>query len=139
MWLFRFGKCTIVTARLYAVIAALLFTVVCCGYVYARPSYDMGASDSPLTHHNAERTRISATWTDYLADCGGESVIENSVHTRITWNNKYENNIVEWSGFFAESKLRSRGLFFTTIEHILFVKMEPTESSIFADIAIILP
>ena len=138
MWHFRFGKCSIVTARLYAVVAAFLFTIACFGYVYARPNYDL-VSDSPRTHHNVERTRISATWTDYLADCGGENVIENSVHTRITWNNKYENNIIEWSGFFAESKTRAKGIFFTTIEHILFVKMDPTESSILADIAVILP
>ena len=43
---------------------------------------------------------------DYLGDCGGEKVIDNSVHTKIIFNEKYENNVINWSGYFAEVKVR---------------------------------
>jgi hypothetical protein len=39
-----------------------------------------------------------------LVDCGGEKIIENSVHTKILWNEKYENNVVTWEGFYADVK-----------------------------------
>jgi hypothetical protein len=83
-----------VTARIYAVIVVTLLAFVSCYYVYQRPSF--GLHEAPLTHHNFESNQISATWSDYLVDCGGEKIIENSVHTKILWNDRYENNVVSW-------------------------------------------
>lgn len=60
VWLFRLGKCTIVTARLYAVIVAFLLTAVSGYYVYQRPSFTL--HEAPLTHHNLESNQIKATW-----------------------------------------------------------------------------
>jgi len=131
------GKCSIVTARLYAVIAAALLAVVSCYYVYMRPNYNF--HEAPLTHHNIERTRLSTSWPDYLIDCGGEKIIENSVHTKILWNDKYENNVVEWTGYFADVKYRSKGWLFPDIEPNVLVKMEPSESSVFADLVLTVP
>ncbi len=66
-----------------------------------RPSY--------LTHMNAYETPkdskdINSSWEDFLKDCGGEVIIENNVHARKIFNEKYESNVVTWRGYFAESK-----------------------------------
>jgi hypothetical protein len=55
-----------------------------------RPDYTI--SSNPLFHHNIESLPIDATWTDYLTDCGGEKVIDNYIHTKLVFNEKYENN-----------------------------------------------
>jgi len=102
IWHFRLGKCSIVTNRIYAIIAAAIFSFAACTYVYYRPNFAM--HHNPLSHHNIESLEISTTWPEFLKDCGGEQVIENFVHTKMVFNEKYENNVVEWSGHFAEIK-----------------------------------
>ena len=105
-------------------------------YVYMRPHWNMNMN--PLVHHNEESVRISTTWEDFLKDCGGEQVIENFVHTKMVFNDKYENNVVNWSGYFADVKKKDKSLLGLSDEHFLtiFVKMEPSESSIFADLVL---
>jgi len=137
VWHIRLGKCSIVTARMYAIIAAILLAVISCTYVYMRPNYQF--HEGPLTHHNLDSTRISTTWQEYLVDCGGEKIIENSVHTKIVWNDKYENQVIEWQGFFADVKYRNKGFLFPDIEPNILVKMEPSESTIFADLVLTVP
>lgn len=82
--------------------------------------------------------RIQTSWAEYLQDCGGEQVIENFVHTKMVFNDKYENNVISWSGFFAEVKKEERSVFGINNEHQLsiLVKMEPSESTIFADLVL---
>ena len=65
-------------------------------------------------------------------------MIENFVHTKMVFNDKYENNIISWNGFFAEVKERQKSFFGFNNEHHLsiLVKMEPSESSIFADLVL---
>lgn len=100
----------------------------------------MGLHESPLQHHNIESKKIDATWLDYLGDCGGEKVIDNSVHTKIVFNDKYENNVINWSGYFAEVKIRQQGIFwFSGKELNILVKMDPSESTIFADLVLTVP
>lgn len=137
VWHFRFGKCSIVTARVYAVVVAVLIAILSCYYVYLRPNFVL--HEAPLSHHNLESEKINESWSDYLVDCGGEKIIENSVHTKILWNEKYENNIVQWSGYFAESRSRNNGVWFSDVELNVLVKMEPSESTIFADLVMTVP
>lgn len=56
----------------------------------------------------------------------------------MVFNDKYENNIINWSGFFAEAKQQQRSLFGLNNSHHLsiLVKMEPSESTIFADLVL---
>ena len=56
----------------------------------------------------------------------------------MVFNEKYENNVVEWSGFFAEIKQRQTPLFWFNNDHHLsvLVKMSPSESAIFADLVL---
>ena len=72
-------------------------------------------------------------------DCGGEKVIENSVHTKIIWNERYENNIIEWEGYFADVKYRQKGFLFPDVEPNVLVKMDPSESPVFADLVLTVP
>jgi len=136
IWHFRLGKCSIVTARIYAIIGLVLFAIGSGCYVYMRPSFDF--HQNPLVHHNVESYKIRTTWPDFLQDCGGEQVIENFVHTKMVFNDKYENNIITWSGFFTEVKEKQRSIFGFNNEHHLsiLVKMEPSESAIFADLVL---
>ena len=136
IWHFRLGKCSIVTARIYAILALVVFAGISGFYVYMRPNFNF--HDNPLIHHNEESARIHTSWPEFLQDCGGEQVIENFVHTKMVFNDKYENNIISWSGFFAEIKEKQKSLFGMNNEHHLsiLVKMEPSESSIFADLVL---
>ena len=96
--------------------------------------------DSPLQHHNLESKKIEASWSDYLEDCGGEKVIDNSVHTKLVFNEKYENNVVNWSGYFAEVKVRQTGILWTSVKELnILVKMDPSESTIFPDLVLTVP
>ena len=56
----------------------------------------------------------------------------------MVFNDKYENNVISWSGYFAEVKERQKSLFGFNNEHHLsiLVKMEPSESEIFADLVL---
>lgn len=136
VWHFRLGKCSIVTSRIYAIIAILLFSIFCCGYVYMRPSWDL--NQNPLFHHNIESKKIDATWKDYLVDCGGSAVIENQVHAKMRFNEAYENNEVAWKGYFAEVKARQTGVALFGSDHHLsiLIKMAPSESEIYADLVV---
>lgn len=101
IWQFRLGKCHVVISRGYAMVILILFTALSLYYVYMRPSY-FGPStpfEQPRESH-----RITATWEEFLQDCGGEVIVENNVHARNIFNQKYENNQVSWKGYFAETK-----------------------------------
>lgn len=56
----------------------------------------------------------------------------------MVFNDKYENNVVNWSGYFAEIKKRQTPLFFFSNDHHLsmLIKMSPSESAIFADLVL---
>jgi hypothetical protein len=99
------GKCSIILARIYAIIILVLFACLSGFYVYMRPSFLI--SQNPLRHHNENSKEISVTWPEYLQDCGGEKVIENFVAAKMNFNEKYENNIVSWSGYYADVKSKS--------------------------------
>ena len=83
----RIGKCTIVIARCYAIVALLCFSVFAVYYVSIRPSVfqHIHAYETPK-----ESKEISLTWDDFLKDCGGEIIVENYVHAKTVFNTKYE-------------------------------------------------
>ena len=124
------------TDRIYAIIVLVLFAIGSGFYVYMRPSFNF--HENPLVHHNVESVRIQTAWPEFLVDCGGEQVIENFVHTKMVFNDKYENNIINWSGYFAEVKEKQKSFLGLNNEHHLsiLVKMEPSESTIFADLVL---
>jgi hypothetical protein len=116
-------------SRIYAIILAVVFSALSGYYVYMRPTFIINSN--PLFHHNVESVSISTTWPEYLQDCGGEKVIENFVAAKMTFNEKYENNIINWSGYFAEVKSKQQSGFnlFDNDHHLsILVKMSPSES-----------
>lgn len=87
--------------------------------------------------HPTESKEIAATWEQFLEDCGGEIVVENYVHARSVFNKKYESNIVEWYGYYAETKQTNALPFFSSDHAInVLVKMWPTESSLYPDLVL---
>lgn len=64
IWHFRLGKCSIVTARLYAIIGLVMVAIGCGTYVYMRPSFNF--HENPLVHHNIESKSIYTTWPEFL-------------------------------------------------------------------------
>ena len=88
-----------------------------------------------------ESKPISATWEDFLKDCGGEVVVENFVHARSIFNKKYESNIVTWDGYFVETKKPSGQVPWFGSDHALnvLVKMMPSESALYPDLVLSIP
>eukprot|EP00347_Sterkiella_histriomuscorum_P017670 403348446 len=134
IWQFRLGKCHVVMARGYALGVLLLFTLFSVYYVYMRPGFS-----TPLHPYEVpkESKEISYTWEDFLQDCGGTVIVENNVHARNIFNEKYESNIVSWKGNFAESKVTNSLPFFGS-DHALnvLIKMQPSESPLYPDLVL---
>jgi hypothetical protein len=78
-----------------------VFSIFAMYYVYMRPSYF-----TPLHPYEkpADSKTITASWNEFLSDCGGEVIVENYVHARKIFNDKYENNIINWQGVYADTK-----------------------------------
>ena len=92
--------------RLYAVVIFLLFSAFSCYYVYSRP---FSAHHSFLDPPQPESLWINKTWTDYLESCAGEKIIENQVHALHLFTQTYENNIVDWDGYYIDTKIKQKG------------------------------
>lgn len=111
-----------------------LFLIVSLYYVYMRPSMF-----TPITPYETplESKEINTSWEEFLKDCGGEVVVENYVHARSVFNKKYEANIIQWTGYFAESKKTNQLPFFGS-DHALniLVKMMPSESTLYPDLVL---
>jgi hypothetical protein len=138
IWQFRLGRCTLVIARMYGILGLISMALISSGYVYYRPysSLITGAYSVP-----EETKLISATWIDFLADCGGELIVENYVRARSLFNRKYENNQVLWTGHFIDSHTSSNQdgvtyLLGTSHKMTLSIKMSPSESELYPDLAL---
>jgi len=64
-------------------------------------------------------------------------IVDNSVYARGVFNSKYEQNVVTWNGYFTELK-HTNALPFFASDHALnvLIKMDPTESSMYADLVL---
>lgn len=82
-----------------------------------------------------ESFKITATWEEFLSDCGGEIIVENNVHARNTFNHKYENNVVSWAGYYADTK-QSQTFVYSDHAINILIKMEPTESVLYPDLVL---
>jgi hypothetical protein len=121
---------------MYALLILLVFSCLSGYYVYMRPNFVLNSN--PLHHHNFDQHQIDVTWPEYLKDCGGEKVIDNFVAAKMAFNEKYENNVVSWSGYFVEVKNRQQGISLFENEHFMsiLIKMSPSESDNFPDLVL---
>lgn len=103
-------------------------------YVYMRPSYftPLHPYEKPM-----DSKTIISTWEDFLKDCGGEVIVENYVHARKIFNDKFENNIINWTGVYADTKQAQQFPFFQS-DHAMnvLVKMQPSESAMYPDLVL---
>lgn len=86
-------------SRGYALCILVIFSILSLYYVYMRPSYSTSLHPYEVPKESKE---ISFTWEEFIQDCGGTVIVENNVHARNVFNQKYEANIVEWKGYYAE-------------------------------------
>ena len=74
-------------ARIYAMVIIVIISFLACGYVYLRPTY----SNMVTTPYQVPTTSIDifdTKWEDFLADCGGEVIVENTREVSLTRNMK---------------------------------------------------
>lgn len=135
IWHLKLGKCQIVVARIYVILGLLAFSVFAIYYAVNRP-YRVHHSffDTP---EGVESHNITITWNQYLDDCSGEKIIENQVHALHQFTQNYKNNVVNWDGYYIDTKYKAHGSYslFDSHHHMsILIKMDPSESDNFSDI-----
>ena len=132
IWHLKLGKCAIVLGRVYALLIFASFAVLSCVYVYQNP-YTIHKSmfDRP---EGSESHLINSTWPQYLETCSGEKIIENQVHAAHIFSQLYQDNIVEWDGYYIDTKSKHYQGLGVHQDMSILVKMNPSESDEFADI-----
>jgi hypothetical protein len=107
-------------------------------YSYIKPSFLL--SDQSPYHVPKTSKHLNSTWEDYLADFNGDVIVENFVHSRSVFNKNYEHNIIQWKGYISEVKnlepTFGLSLFIDQPTANLMIKMEPSESFLYPDIAL---
>eukprot|EP00932_Pfiesteria_piscicida_P010601 SRR837773.21578.p1 GENE.SRR837773.21578~~SRR837773.21578.p1 ORF type:complete len:308 (+),score=70.35 SRR837773.21578:98-1021(+) len=90
---FRFGSCVVVLARKY-VLALLAIVAVISGFHMLRSS---GAAATEVEVW-ARGQDISASWQDFLRDCGFKSYLGNPIHVSVAFKDRFKNKTVSWEG-----------------------------------------
>ena len=134
-WHIKLGKCAILISRVYAILILVAFGAFSAYYVYSRPFQ---------VHHRfferpqAESRNLTNTWADYLTSCSGEKIIENQVHALHEFTQIYENNVVDWDGYYIDTKYKHRtySVFGSEYFMSILIKMDPSESEDFADLVL---
>ena len=79
---FRMGSMSVVIARLYAAIVFAVLCVILGYYLYISPPA-VGHG-----HQSRPSLEISATWEEYMLDCGAENVVQNSIRAKENYKHK---------------------------------------------------
>ena len=116
------GECALVISRTYLLIASGLVSL---GIIYVWASNEIAISKPNVF--------LNTTWPEYLKDCGGEVVLQNSIRAAETFAGKYEGNTISWDGFLMRVT-QNVGWFSGDHAVVLLVKMQPSESDIHADL-----
>jgi hypothetical protein len=126
-----------VVSRTYGLLIAFSIVTLSVSYTLCRPYQMQGISP----YHVPEDSKlIEVTWEEFLGDCGGEIIVENYVRARSLFNRKYESNQVLWTGHVAglleAQKDNVSWLFGTRHSMSVLIKMSPSESGLYADLAL---
>ena len=116
------GECALVISRTYLLVAAGLVSL---GIVYVWASSEIAMSKPNVF--------LNTSWPEYLKDCGGEVVLQNSIRASETFTSKYEGNTISWDGYLMRIT-QNVGWFSGDHAIVLLVKMQPSESDIHADL-----
>jgi hypothetical protein len=130
---FRLGKCSLVISR---TVGIAIFSVLAVIFLYFSWFYDFGMGEE-ARFKDKKSIVISASWEDYIDECGANVVIVNNVKANEIFKNKYQNNVVNWSGYYIDSK-NVNTISFSQNSHAMniFIKMEPSETVKEADIVL---
>lgn len=115
------GECALVISRTYflAIVSVLIFIII---FVLA-----------PAPVPSKPSLVLQTTWPEYLKDCGGEVILQNSIRATEIFSQKYEGNIINWDGYMMRIN-QNFGWFKGDHAIVILVKMDPSESDIHADL-----
>lgn len=127
------GKCSIVISRKVGMIILGFFGII---FLYFSWIYDWGIK-AKEERELIQGIEVSSTWEEYINECGSNIVLTNSFKANNIFKRKYQNNIVNWSGYFIEKK-EVQASIFSERSHSLnvLIKMEPSETEFEPDIVI---
>ncbi|SCN59070.1 conserved Plasmodium protein, unknown function [Plasmodium chabaudi adami] len=111
---FQLQKFAIIISEKYLALFLLLIFLIFFFYIL-RISTNMNFDSL------AKGPNISATWIDYLDDCGNKSQFRNSFNTAYNFKKKYYGNTIRWEG----NVVQIREGFFSS--NVLYIKMNPSE------------
>lgn len=118
---FRFGSCVVVLARRYVVVLMCLLPIVACVYHSIKPPAAPEGIDA------LQRGGMtSASWTDFLEDCGRAEYQRNPIRVVNSFNHKYKNNSVHWRGTVSRVD-RGLSLPYLSQPGLVFMRMQPAE------------
>ena len=101
----RLGKCAVVIGRIYAII---ILAILCGGSAFYVYKFPYTVHHSMFDKPDVESKLISTKWTGYLEDCSGAKIIENQVHAAHMFSQKYQDNVIEWDGYFIDFKNKGK-------------------------------
>ncbi|CAA9986526.1 conserved Plasmodium protein, unknown function [Plasmodium knowlesi strain H] len=111
---FQFPKCAIIiSAKYLALFLSLIFLIFFFYIIRISSNFNLdNLSKGPY---------ITASWVDYLEDCGHKSQLRNKFNSIHNFKNKYDGYTIIWTGHFYQIK---EGFFNS---NSLFIRMNPSE------------
>ncbi|ANQ06137.1 Uncharacterized protein PCOAH_00005200 [Plasmodium coatneyi] len=111
---FQFPKCAIIiSAKYLALFLSLIFLIFFFYVIRISSNFNLdNLSKGPY---------ITASWVDYLEDCGHKSQLRNKFNSIHNFKNKYDGYTIIWTGQFYQIK---EGFFNS---NSLFIRMNPSE------------
>ena len=84
--------------------------------------------------HVEPKVYIDKSWPEYVASCGSEVLMRNTVTASTAFQSTYHGKTVSWEGYMM--KVTEQHSIFFASEHsvVILVKMKPSESNIHADL-----
>ncbi|CAG9483354.1 conserved Plasmodium protein, unknown function [Plasmodium vivax] len=111
---FQFPKCAIIiSAKYLALFLSLIFLIFFFYIIRISSNFNLD--------NLAKGPYITASWVDYLEDCGHKSQLRNKFNSIHNFKSKYDGYTVIWSGQFHQIK---EGFFNS---NSLFIRMNPSE------------
>lgn len=115
------GECALVISRTYFLVIVSILIVIIIFFI------------TPTTEPHKPSIVLQTTWPEYLKDCGGEVILQNSIRATDTFSQIYEGNGINWDGYLMRIN-QNYGWFKGEHAIVMLVKMDPSESDIHADL-----
>lgn len=117
---FKIGDFAVILSRKYLITA---FAIVLCTCWLLFPISQNSLEISPIT------------WPEYLNDCSAEKIIRDKENVQLIFAQLYYGKVVNWDGYLMKASI-NEGWFQGQHAAVLLVKMQPSESDIYADLVL---